>query len=528
MNGRRTRIPQLYWPALFGLALLRFWACGPRYEPLLDDSIQYFNYANLMGGLGDAVSRLGLLAARPLAGLLDIALWSRFWPRLHLATLLTAGLFTLSAYVFARLFEALFGTGRAFALIYLLLPANLEATYWLSASTRILPGLLLAGLCGWLTLHALQGERRRPWLLAPAALCCLLTLGFYEQCFVLAAALMALIGLFWGERRSGRLLSVALPIACYALYGAFCAAMGPSALYGGRGALYLPIGADRQAYFSVFLPELLRQVGQVFKAVPLLTLRGLLRGLPLLGRHPLYPLLAVPLLILALLGGRPPQRPGFALLPAALLLTLAPMAPFLVVQNPWVGLRALGCCLPGLALLGDAALRLLPAEPARRCGTALVALLFLTASLSEISDYRQTARDDAQAVAAIAAALPQVAGAGQVGVLGLMPTYLADQNYEWHEHLHGVTESRWALTGALRAHCRDLGVPYVTPLRQGAIYGEYTDLQAYDAFLLMRDLSQAVPVTYDRERDAFFDPAGRMAASIERFGGGVYLTLLPE
>ena len=280
--------------ALYALALLRFALLGFSYQPLLDDHIQYYNYANLMGALPQAVSRLGLLAARPLAGLADIAVWSRFWPCLFLALALLAALLTLSALLFERLFDEMVGTGPLFTWFFLLLPANFEATYWLSASTRVIPGLLLAACAG---LCALRAEKR-PWLMLAAGGCCLLAAGFYEQCFVLAAGLCALCGLFWTRRPLTKVASVVLPCAAYGVYATLCAAAGPSALYGARASLVLPF--RDAAFFSQHLPQVFEQLYAVFKSIPALTLRALLRFPGVLAQT-LWPALPMLLALLALL-----------------------------------------------------------------------------------------------------------------------------------------------------------------------------------------------------------------------------------
>ena len=165
--------------ALYALALLRFAMLGFSYRPLLDDYIQYYNYANLMGSLPEVVKAL-------------------------LAALLTA-----AALLFERLFDRMVGIGPLFACFFLLLPVNFEATYWLSAATRIVPGLVLAACAGLCTIDAQQNPR----LLWGAFASCLLAAGFYEQCFVLAAGLSALCGLFWTKRPLTRAVSVLSPCA---------------------------------------------------------------------------------------------------------------------------------------------------------------------------------------------------------------------------------------------------------------------------------------------------------------------------
>jgi hypothetical protein len=46
----------------------------------------------------------------------------------------------------------------------------------------------------------------------------------------------------------------------------------------------------------------------------------------------------------------------------------------------------------------------------------------------------------------------------------LQKSYLDEQNFAHHEHIHGVTESSWALTGALISHNSNLLLPRVTPM----------------------------------------------------------------
>ena len=161
-----------------------------------------------------------------------------------------------------------------------------------------------------------------------------------------------------------------------------------------------------------------------------------------------------------------------------------PFFPFFVVANPWIGLRALGAALPGLALFADAALRLLPlSPPARRafCGAALS--LLLCATLPELADYRLTAAQDAALLEAVAQVLPEEASS--VALVGVQPCYLPDQNYEWHEHLHGVTESS-GHDGGAASGVRQPRYSHRDPPGAGQRICRYADLTQYDAFCWWR------------------------------------------
>ena len=152
------------------------------------------------------------------------------------------------------------------------------------------------------------------------------------------------------------------------------------------------------------------------------------------------------------------------------------------------------------------------------CG--VLSLAFCVAALSEIHDYKATWEDDQAVMSAIlagtdnGAALP---GEGENLILGVEPSYLAEQNFAWHEHIHGVTESRWALTGGLQCVSGREDFPYVTPLPASAgaeILGgmEYGSLWLYDP-----DSRTVQEVTARRTADSGYDllagdgaPAGRV------------------
>ncbi len=433
------------YAAVAALSVLRLSLAGLHYTPLLDDYIQYHNYASLMGGLSSAVKTLGLFAARPIAGLLDIVLWSRFYGDLFVAVVLISLLYAASAVIFRRLFEA----GSFFYVVYLLFPLGLEGTYWLSAATRIVPALLAAALAGT---YAKSG---RPFLVG---LCCLAAAGFYEQGFVLAAGLV-----IWYAIENRKWSMATIPPCCLALYLLLTRLAGESALYGGRTEYVMP--------WEVF-GSVTGQIWSVLKGGAVITVNGAVRGLT--AGPWAFAVIAVCLLLVWSVHKNGAGRPRMILL--GLAFAVGPLVPFFVIANPWVSMRAAACCIPGLALAADAALG------SRRALSAVFAAVFLLATASELADYAAVARYDAAVLTALSQATEGMGRGTNVGVYGLEPYVLTEQNYIWHEHIHGVTESRWALTGGLRAVADSMDVPTVTPLAQN-IYIEYADLSQYDRFL---------------------------------------------
>ena len=146
--------------AVFLLISIRYLYFGFEYYPQLDDYIQHHNYA-AQSGVWENIQTLGLLAARPLAGVLDITLWSWLWPVQIIGVLLVSAMYATAAVQFQKLFAKLFGTSSFFTVVFALLPLGIEGTYWMSASTRIIPGLMFAALSASCFLRFLEEGGRR-------------------------------------------------------------------------------------------------------------------------------------------------------------------------------------------------------------------------------------------------------------------------------------------------------------------------------------------------------------------------------
>ena len=106
----------LFGSVLFLIAI-RFLYFGFAYFPQLDDYIQHHNYA-LYGDFFDVLERFGLLAARPLAGILDITLWSLLWPCSILGVLLLSALYAIAAINFYEIFRKLLSTSVFFIVVF--------------------------------------------------------------------------------------------------------------------------------------------------------------------------------------------------------------------------------------------------------------------------------------------------------------------------------------------------------------------------------------------------------------------------
>ncbi len=483
-NSKKKRGTLSLFLATFFLIAIRFLYFGFKYFPQLDDYIQHHNYA-LLGDFSYVINKLGLLAARPIAGILDITLWTWLWPCAIVGVMLLCGLFAFAAVEFYKIFEKLFGTSKFFIVFLTLFPLGIEGTYWMSASTRIIPGLLFAALSASYFLKFMeQGSRSE---IVFAMLFQFLAFCFYEQCATLSCALNLILALIYLKNSNGRWIFSASFVFVGILYFLFTGIQSDSALYGSRTNLGRPINAD---YFTSFLPQLSSQIKTAFFDGAFYTFfYGFIRGTMRIISDGAWIYVALLVVTTIFFGTIVVSKNKFKeqrkfLLPLAIsvILTVAPLAPFFIVANPWFSLRGTVPSFVGIALAVDVLIRLVTNSKAHRIAvfSSITAFVFCICSVSEIADYRDTTNADNKVVSAVSKIAPEIRKETtencSVAVFNLDERYVTEQNFYYHEHIHGVTESDWALTGAVRCYNGDVyeGITYVPiSLKDDPIYKKW-------------------------------------------------------
>lgn len=491
MRGRvlQKERPWLVFALIFALVLLRFCYYGFTYYPQLDDYIQLHNQSAYYSAKA-VILDMGLLSSRPLASVMDYFFWSRFWSFLMAAVALISAMYAASACLFRRVWGEYFGTGYLFLVVYALLPLGMEGTYWISASNRVVPSLFFVALAMYLFQKWCRTGKVL-WL--PLYFVAqLISFCFYEQGLVLSVTGVLLAGIieFFRGNRSRSLFSL-LTFVNAGVYFAFTGYFSTSTgQLGSRLRLTLPW---QEGWDKVFFSAA-GQTGESFLIGGYKTLvDGFRRGLACIAEDfsLLWVLVLMALCAALFLFARrfTAERPaGEAALPrrwallVGFLMALAPVTLFFVLSSPSVALRNTVFSFCGIALFLDAAWSMLLTRcPARGLITgavcAVCAAVFSVAAVSELHDYRATTQADQRAARAITAAVEGDEGA--IAVLNLEPNYLSEQNFLYHEHIHGATESAWALAGLLSWAADTPAFPAATPVPMGGRYtGSLTEFGA--------------------------------------------------
>lgn len=466
-EGKRAdwRLAAGMFLALFLLVMARNCAFGVRYYPQLDDYIQYHNYTRLYD-FSTLQARMGILATRPLAGIADYFFWSPMFDNMILGVALISAMYVAAVLLIWGILGRCFRVSPVFPVVMALLPLGVEGTYWMSASTRVVVGMFFAALASRAFLNWLDGKGRG-WLILYLILQ-VIPFGFYEQAGLLSVTLTAGAALLeWtrGGKSPGRCALALWGGPAMGLYLLITRLLNNGGVYGGRTEIVLPVG---RYYWTVLFPDIMGQLRSVFLEGGFYTLaKGFVRGARMIlsGELLLWALGAAALCALLWLAARrrEPEEgkkaPLWLALLSGVLLAAGPASLFLVLGNPWFSLRGAVTSFPGIALLADALLLWLwDRLGLERAGlpvlAAALAFVFCVAGASEIRDYRDTYDNDQRIAGLVldaAAAEGPDASNRRIGVLNLEPSYLPNQNFFCHEHIHGCTESAWAFNGLLTA-----------------------------------------------------------------------------
>ena len=440
--------------------VLRALAAGVTYYPVVDDSIQYINFQRTDSFLS-LIKTEGLFASRPLAVLTDLFFVGPMNSHLMVPVLLISVLYGLSGALFWRLFRNCFGTGTVFAVIYALLPLNCEGVFWLSASTRIVFGLLFTAIAANIFDDYVNSGKW--WRIPLFALTVLLSYGFYEQILALSFTLTVLQT---AKHRKNKRAWVALAAPTMAaVYFVFTVMNASDGAVGARMQLALPVS---RWYFDTFLPDITGQMAEVFLKGGAYTLvKGFMRGAVMTLWGVIYMLagLAVGVCVYCVskLDKTKAGRGGaLGSVIWGVLLFAAPLSPYLIIANPSFTFRAAVPSLVGAALIADTAFRCILRRGGMRFTAGALTAVFLIAGASEVRDYAAVGKYDGHVAETLLSYSNELSG--RVGILGMEAVPPMEQNFYCNGHIVSCAGADWALYGKVASVCDSLPSFYPVPL----------------------------------------------------------------
>lgn len=415
------------------ITVFKFSFAGFLYTPYLDDYVQYLYYPYfnaplkeiLFGGPGTAYTR-------PFAAILDVYFWSGLFSMPYVVLVFLSVLFAVAGIFFFKVLKNLsFPISHLFLIIFTLLPSTSEGTYWVSAATRIIPGLFFTAI----SLYYMTLNKTGLFFMFS-----LLSHGFYEQICILSFFSAFLIFIYDMKQYYKEFICSCLSLL---LISSFYFVFGKLGNNAGRLS---------------FEPDFLLKIGKNFislyelfykKQIPLYT-KGFVRSLNFIKATNSFLWLCILFFIgMFLFLFYPKEKKYFfswKKLAAGLILFFVPTLPFLVLKNPWLNFRNIVPSLLGFAIITDLIFTVIFKDKIKYI-TVFLAVYLCVCNVSEVVDYQKTASSDFNIIQEIAGTYN-----GEDTIYYEIKTEkYAEQNSPYHDHIISVVGTDWGLTGCVRA-----------------------------------------------------------------------------
>lgn len=456
---------RLFLDIAFMIALVfKVASLGFCYYPILDDYIQYGGYP-LYEDVSYVFLKIGTIVTRPFASFLDPTLWGAFYPHLFFVLIIISVLFFFGTKLIANALERIniFVTPFLYAIL-LLCPLGFEGTYWISASSRICVGLFFLGLSSHFLIKIIDTKKKV--LFIPYAIFTLLSFGFYETVMIASAILQFFIVITLAKNNKKRALYLITPVVLGILMLLYYK------LFGSIGAL----GSRANAMTFENLPhkiyEFFCQFFEIMVKGGILTVFvGVKEGFLLM----IDSIVGIIRLVLAVLislacahfGAKKEFHvPALLTLILGFALTFLPLAPNVLAETVWLTYRSVVVSFIGLVLISASILsRLLKNKTIKFVSLFMIVFIFSCANVNELDTYRRVNETDNLLVAEICERLePEVLTGEKEAVVVLENEIIAPQVSYYKDHVQSVFGSDWALTGAVRAKCKNIKIKMITPV----------------------------------------------------------------
>ena len=395
MKEQNKKILTIFLTVSAILFIVRF-SVGLVYKPVIDD---WFLYGDLYK---DVINEYALPNAkftiRPLAGIIDIFFVGKLFNHLWIVEIIMTLLVTVGTALFYDLLtDNGFTPSGLFVISLCLVPMNMEATYWLSASVRISCALFFAALTLWFLNNYLNKSNKKRYMVL-YAIFGFFAVSFYEPIIVVYIMLFAYL-LY--RKHDKKYLYLIFIIAAHLIYIAVY-----YMLNSGSGELTV----RGQLFSSNFFSQaraVTDMVGRVFILYDWRAfVRGLKCGAELILSHGLYIQTAVLLVLSVFLGvlvrneGKD-RRFSAKRLFVSLALIVGGVAVFYVIGFLYTAIRFVYFSFIGIGLLLCEFALLTPQkiQPVLRTAvTAVLTFVFAVSGMGITSQYVKTSEEDVRMV----------------------------------------------------------------------------------------------------------------------------------
>ncbi len=466
MRVQHTKRVYLYYIIA---AVLPFLLYGFRYFPILDDFIQYGSYPKYQD-LSYVYVTIGTLSTRPLASLLDPLFWGMFWNHMWVSFVLISALYIASGILFSETLKEIKGSfSPFFLLVYFLFPMGAEGRIWLSAATRLIPGLFFASLSFYFLVKYIKEKKARLFLLF--AFFQLISCGFYESVSVFSCTGAIFISLFYKrDKKSSILISVTSVLNLFIMFFYY-------KLFASLGALGSRAGHTEWSTVFAKIPEFVEQLGELCVVTWRSIVPGFINGISVLFSHSVWGVFLFLLLLTTsiLLGfstskmmqKTKERKKQIWLIVVGICFFFIPLAPNFLAETMWLTNRSLFVSFIGLGLFLEGVLWNFPKK--LNCFLlCLLCFLSLFALVNEYDVYKRVSEQDITLVKQVSQKLTPEAKNGEKYVQVVLKNPIeTPQNAYYKDHVKSVFGADWSLSGALRAETGCLKIVCKTPVLEG-------------------------------------------------------------
>lgn len=453
---------------LFLLCIFKFMLFGFSYFPILDDFIQYDGY-RMYGDLKYVYFGIGTIATRPLASVLDPLFWGAMpkWMALFIVTLFHY----LSCVLFYKTAKELNITlGPIFGVIYLLMPVMAESTYWLSASTRIVAGLLLSSGSFYFLARFIKNNKNSEifgfWILS------FLSCGFYETAIAFSSAGLLLLMLYFRKRIRKKWVFV-IPFANCAAFSGIYASLSHVGAMGNRAQGFDIAEIFKAEKFTQFFT----QTAEIFsKGFFELTKASFLKGLTsLLNGRAYGALIFLCIVIFSCACVFKPQKSEgkkLSVMAFALIMFFVPLFAYFLPSEMWLTFRSFGFSVFALALFSE---RLISCAKSKTVAGVLCAFLsftFTVGSVGAYCTYKEVSEQDVKICKKIVSVLDENVLSGEKEAVIVLKKNPGSEHLFYKDFVKSVFYEDWSLTGAVRSVSGNIKIKKITPVSENSDFNK--------------------------------------------------------